>query len=182
MTVYHKDLTDADLHSPKAHSTSHQDGGSDEISVAGLSGLLADAQKVTVRKNSGANVGTRKRLNLVEGTNITLTVADDATDDEVDVTITAAPFSTQNVVTASRAIGTVYQNTTGKTIFVVVTLVSTSGWQYAYTDASNPPTTIVAGVSYNSTAFTLAFMVLPNNYYKIGTSGSASLNYWVEWY
>jgi hypothetical protein len=46
------------------------------------------AQPVTVRKNSGTDVGTRKRLNLIEGTNITLTVADDATDNEVDVTIT----------------------------------------------------------------------------------------------
>lgn len=30
--------------SPSAHATSHQNGGTDEISVAGLSGLLADAQ------------------------------------------------------------------------------------------------------------------------------------------
>ena len=75
---------------PSAHATSHQDGGADEINVAGLSGLLADAQKVTVRKNSGADVGTRKRLNFVEGTNVTLTVADDAGGDEVDVTVAAS--------------------------------------------------------------------------------------------
>jgi hypothetical protein len=31
-------------HAPEAHKTSHQDGGSDEISVAGLSGELADNQ------------------------------------------------------------------------------------------------------------------------------------------
>jgi hypothetical protein len=31
---------------PKAHATSHQNGGGDEISVAGLSGLLADDQHV----------------------------------------------------------------------------------------------------------------------------------------
>ena len=34
----------ADGQTPLAHKTSHQDGGSDEISVAGLSGLLADPQ------------------------------------------------------------------------------------------------------------------------------------------
>lgn len=33
-----------DSRTPAAHATSHQDGGSDEISVLGLSGLLADAQ------------------------------------------------------------------------------------------------------------------------------------------
>lgn len=72
------------------HAATHQDGGTDEISVTGLSGKLADAQPVTVRKNSGANIGTRARLNFIEGTNITLTVADDAGGDEVDVTIAAA--------------------------------------------------------------------------------------------
>jgi hypothetical protein len=73
-----------------SHALRHQDGGADEINVTGLSGVLSDAQKVTVRKNSGTNVGTRPRLNFVEGTNITLTVADDATDNEIDITIAAA--------------------------------------------------------------------------------------------
>lgn len=71
------------------HSARHEQGGADEISVAGLVGVLAQAQQVIIRKNSGANVGTRKRLNLVEGSNVTLTVADDAADDEIDVTIAA---------------------------------------------------------------------------------------------
>jgi hypothetical protein len=34
----------ADPQNPAAHAASHQNGGSDEINVAGLSGLLADAQ------------------------------------------------------------------------------------------------------------------------------------------
>lgn len=34
----------ADGQTPLAHKTSHQDGGADEISVTGLSGVLADAQ------------------------------------------------------------------------------------------------------------------------------------------
>lgn len=45
------------------------------------------ASRVTVRKNTGADVGTRPRLNLIEGANVTLTVADDAGSGEVDVTI-----------------------------------------------------------------------------------------------
>lgn len=39
------------------------------------------------RKNSTGSVFTRRRLNLIEGTGITLTVADDAPNDEVDVTV-----------------------------------------------------------------------------------------------
>lgn len=45
---------------------------------------------VTVRKNSGANVGSRARLNFIEGTGTTLTITDDAGNDEVDITITSA--------------------------------------------------------------------------------------------
>lgn len=45
---------------------------------------------VTIRKNTGANVGTRPRLNLVEGSNVTLTVLDDGVGDEVDITIAAS--------------------------------------------------------------------------------------------
>lgn len=43
--------------------------------------------RVCVRKNSGADVGTRRRLNLIEGANVTLTIADDAGSEEVDITI-----------------------------------------------------------------------------------------------
>lgn len=39
-----------------AHATSHQDGGTDEISVAGLSGLLADAQTPLAHTHAEADV------------------------------------------------------------------------------------------------------------------------------
>ena len=45
---------------------------------------------VTVRKNSGADVGTEPRLNFIEGANITLTIVDDAVNSEIDITIAAA--------------------------------------------------------------------------------------------
>lgn len=46
--------------------------------------------RVAVSKNSGATVGTRRRVNFVEGSGITLTIADDAGNEEVDVTIAAS--------------------------------------------------------------------------------------------
>lgn len=42
----------ADAQTPLAHKTSHQDGGSDEIDVTGLSGLLATAQTPIAHKTS----------------------------------------------------------------------------------------------------------------------------------
>lgn len=57
--------------------------------VTGLTGQLADPQPTTVRKNSGANVGSQVRLNFIEGSNVTLTVTNDAANGEIDITIAA---------------------------------------------------------------------------------------------
>lgn len=43
---------------PTAHASSHENGGADEISVAGLSGLLADAQTPLAHKTSHENNGS----------------------------------------------------------------------------------------------------------------------------
>lgn len=56
---------------------------------------------VTIRKNTGADVGTRPRLNLIEGSNITLTTTDDGVDNEVDITITAAAGGSGNFGTTT---------------------------------------------------------------------------------
>ncbi len=70
-----------------SHNDSHATGGSDAFSVSDLLDAIA---RVTVRKNSGSDVGSRRRLNLIEGSNITLTVTDDPAAEEVDVTIAAS--------------------------------------------------------------------------------------------
>ena len=75
-----------------------------------ITGNLDNNARVAVRKNTGAVVGTRRRLNLIEGSNITLTVADDSGDEEVDVTIAAAAGGTitvqENDVTVDAAVTT----------------------------------------------------------------------------
>ena len=48
----------ADGQTPLAHATSHQNGGSDEISVTGLSGLLADSQTPLDHATSHKNGGS----------------------------------------------------------------------------------------------------------------------------
>jgi hypothetical protein len=50
---------------------------------------LDNNARMTVRKNSGSDVGTRRRINFIEGTNVTLTIADDSGAEEVDVTISS---------------------------------------------------------------------------------------------
>ncbi len=62
--------------------------------LANSATLLGAKARVIVRKNTGSDVGARRRLNLIEGSGITLTVADDSVNEEVDVTIAAsAPTS-----------------------------------------------------------------------------------------
>jgi hypothetical protein len=46
-----------------------------------------------VRKNSGTDDFERTRLNFIEGSNVTLTVTDDPTNDEIDITIAATGAS-----------------------------------------------------------------------------------------
>ena len=52
--------------------------------------ITEDANARVAVKKAGAGVGIRRGINLIEGTNITLTVADDAVNEDVDITIAAA--------------------------------------------------------------------------------------------
>ncbi len=54
---------------------------------------LGNNARVSVNRNSGATIGTRRRINFIEGANITLTIVDDAGAEEVDVTVSAAASS-----------------------------------------------------------------------------------------
>jgi hypothetical protein len=67
-----------------AHASTHASGGSDPIS-----GNLDANARVGVM-NAGTLVGTRRRINFIAGTNVTLNIVDDATNEKVDVTINAA--------------------------------------------------------------------------------------------
>lgn len=53
--------------------------------------------KVEVVKNSGAVVSTRNQLNFIEGSGITLTVADDAINDQADITIASSTPSLEGI-------------------------------------------------------------------------------------
>lgn len=51
---------------------------------------LISALRIILRKNSAGSDFNRRRLNLIEGANVTLTVTDDAANDEVDVQIASS--------------------------------------------------------------------------------------------
>lgn len=96
-------------------------------------------------------------------------------------------IGSQNVVTGSRAIGTTYQNTTGKLMLVKVSLRSSSAGVVTsgISDSSPTPATVV-DYWYIPTAtneHSVFFPVLPSHYYKVTISaGTPTLIYWTEWY
>jgi hypothetical protein len=73
-----------DARTPTAHQSTHQSGNSDA-----LTGNL-DANARLATSKAGTLVGTRRGLNLIEGTGVTMTVADNAGSERVDVTINSS--------------------------------------------------------------------------------------------
>lgn len=65
-------------------------GGVSGLFMLNEAGTETELGKLLARKNSGSNVGPRGRFNFIEGTNITLTVADDSANNEVDITINSS--------------------------------------------------------------------------------------------
>jgi hypothetical protein len=97
------------------------------------------------------------------------------------------PSITQNNVAASRAIDTVYQNTTNKPMFVSIGIQGTSVGSFigrVRCSSANPPTTQVSIVEVNNTiAGSLFFLVPVGYYYKFETvSGTITILNWIEWY
>jgi hypothetical protein len=96
-------------------------------------------------------------------------------------------YTTQAVLTASRAPGAVYQNTTGKSMLVVACwdLANKASTLRYVSDTSATPTTEVAQISNSSpqgVTVELFCVVLPNYYYSCQiVSGGPNLVSWVEY-
>ncbi len=59
---------------------------SSTVNAGRIASVLDSNARIVVEKN-GSAVGTRRKINFIEGSNVTLTVADDSSNEEVDVTI-----------------------------------------------------------------------------------------------
>lgn len=145
------------------------------------------ATLATVNSNVGTfGDGTHVSQVTVNGKGLITAVA------AVAITGGYAGPTNQSVVSGARSLGTSYHNTTGKPMWVSVSLYASGGtgsWvAYGQTDASNPPVTAVT--FYDATALGIAsvslsttFVVLPNNYYGVFvSSGSPAIQIWTEWW
>lgn len=84
----------------ETHATEHQNGGADEVSVAGLSGLLADRQLIAIATNS-TTVAISSGINIIPGTNITISGVNGG-DGFVDITINSSGGSGDAVLAATQ--------------------------------------------------------------------------------
>lgn len=113
---------------------------------------LGNNARVAVSKG-GSAIGTRRGLNLIEGTNITLSVADNSGSERVDVTITSSSGASvggiNTGITASATTTLGATKTYGSlhridTVSATIDYISTTGWS-----------TGTAFILYNNSNFTL---------------------------
>jgi hypothetical protein len=110
------------------------------------------------------------------------------------ISVQSGNLGPQNGGAATRGLNAgPYQNTTGKPMFIMATvlLTGTNGLATPQTDAcggcpGTPPTTKVGEAALNITGtawFSLSWYVLPGNWYFLNASGTTApiLEYWVEW-
>jgi len=91
------------------------------------------------------------------------------------------PFSTQTDVTGSRALNTVYQNTTTHPMLLeLIIALNNADSAYVYVGAANPPLDIVARCYDNADIpyFPVSVVVPPGYYYRV--VNAASIVAWWE--
>ena len=86
---FHKSLLAVDETTGETRRLQTNSSGALKITGTATVTDNTSVQKVIVSK-AGTTIGTRHKINLIEGSNVTLTVADNAGSDRVDVTVTAA--------------------------------------------------------------------------------------------
>ena len=150
-----------------------QDSTTIDATYSDISGQLTldvkantSQQKVGVRKNSAGSTFVRQRVNLIEGSNVTLTVSDDSGSDEVDVTIAASGGSTiavkeanSNVVAAASSIdftGADFNVTDGGSGRAVIALAGTLGGSIELKEANVQVIAAMTALDFDGTHFNVA--------------------------
>lgn len=86
---YHKTLLGVDESTGEPRRLQTNASGALKVTGTATISNNTSTQKIKVDKN-GTLVGTRQEINLIEGSNVTLTVSDNAGSDRVDITVAAS--------------------------------------------------------------------------------------------
>lgn len=138
------------------------------------------APVMRTRKNSTGSDFSRRRLNLIEGTNVTITMTDDPTNNEIDVTLAASGSggggSSSLAVTTGTSSGFTGAAVSSPTAVLVFDQATTNGQLLAsntYFFTLNPSSVTLLGPSINLASIEVTGD-LPVTNLNSGTSASAS--------
>jgi hypothetical protein len=141
----------AGLKIPASQLVNHIPAGNLPPSGDTGSGYTPDPDAVTrtnVRKNSTGSVFSRRRFNFIEGTNVTLTIADDAGNEEVDITIDS-PVGGGTVTSVGLALPAIF-SVTGSPVTLSGTLTGAFVTQAANLVFAGPASGAAAAPTFRS--------------------------------
>jgi hypothetical protein len=141
----------AGLKIPASQLVNHIPAGNLPPSGDTGSGYTPNPDAVTrtnVRKNSTGSVFSRRRFNFIEGTNVTLTVADDAGNEEVDITIDS-PIGGGTVTSVGLALPAIF-SVTGSPVTLSGTLTGAFVTQAANLVFAGPASGAAAAPTFRS--------------------------------
>jgi hypothetical protein len=171
----------ADPQPPKAHKTSHQNGGSDEINVGGLDGVLADPQKIEVAQ-AGSLIGTRDRINFIDGTGVSTTVADDAGNDRVNITINASSAASPSEYwSTANSFDALDQEMLGPTFPPTGFSIWRQNLSGASTAFGGTPGNNPVGANFTPASNAIDYQY-ENSWLWVGASGTGGGSSWDSWY
>lgn len=143
-----------------------------DVSTSGTRATIKS--HLTVRKNSGSNVGSQSKINLIEGAGIAITTANDATDKEIDITVsfTGTTGGGGSALTISQQ-GSIKSTGTSQIDFGAGFNVAGSGTSsFINISLTGTSTYVRAGAPIALTGITGAYWKIPESMYA---SGSLSL-------
>lgn len=151
--------TQAELDAHAADTSTH--------GVADMTALITedDNARVAVRKNSAGSVYTRRRLNLIEGTGATITLADDSGGEEVDITIAASGGGGGSIDVTD---GTTTVSPTSVLRLPAGTVTDNGSGEAEYTPAAGGGgMTLIQDIVISSTTATVTFSSIPGTYTQL---------------
>lgn len=181
---------------PQAHKTSHENGGADEISVAGLSGELADAQTPKAHNQSATTVTVADSADYFTGTEVETILAEMAlgwaklarantftlpqtiagSTDAVQSVIKGVSGQTADLAQWKTSVGTVNTRVTAGGDVISTSRLEGQSYDYPLRDATNGSHFLMnaAGTPTGWTAATAGYICDTNRRYSYWTLGAAS--------
>jgi hypothetical protein len=143
--------------------------------------LTSDTSGNLALQSNGTTIATAQSTGLNLGSNgLIFSDSSQQTSAAFSPSTLTVYWYNNSVVTSGRATSTVYQNTSGKTRYVLFAYTNTGG--PVYVDNVNGSTTAINYIQGGGSApWNTIFFIVPNNYYYKINPSVGSIYGWTEW-